>query len=292
MTFVLEREFEREDGLRAHGSKYTKDDRVKRHIKSGGQIILHRLSEDIMTSNVFGVLEKLEPIKWLKPLLSNYFPSPQLLRILSDSNYDRDKIQFHFWHELGRPKRPKGHEEGSTQVDLLVVMPQTVVSFEIKLSAELFPEISTDKEDPMKKRTRVPDPTLRWDQVIRNLERGYVYTKNNYPDKTFLLFILAMEEESKRTPFYSRYKNHPEEIQRQIESGYRWNVADIKYFNDAMYQILSQSLAWMTWTELAEILEEIKFQTTDENSFKDEVTDYIRRKVALYQEVKNKGTSK
>lgn len=61
----------------------------------------------------------------------------------------------------------------------------------------------------MKNRPRVPDLTLRWDQVICNLERGYIYTKDNYPNKMFLLFILAMEEESKRTPFLSRYKGHP-----------------------------------------------------------------------------------
>ena len=292
MTIIIEREFEREGGLRAHGSKNSRDGRVHRHIKSGNQIILHRLSEDILTSNVFGILEKLEPIKWLKSILAQSYNSIQFPEIRLDSNYHGDKIKFFFWHELGRPKRPKGYEEGSTQVDLLMVMPYTVVSFEIKLNSELSPEITTDKEDPMKKRPGVPDPTLRWDQVIRNLERGYVYTKDNYPDKTFLFFILAMEEESMRTSFYSRYKGHPEEIKRQIESGYRWNVEDIpKYFNDVTYQILSQSLAWMTWTELAEILEEIKFQTTVENSFKDEVTDYIHTKVALYEEAKSKGTA-
>ena len=106
MTFILEREFDRKGGLRAHGSKYTKDGRVKRHIKSGRQIILHRLSEDIMTSNVFGILEKLDPKLWLKPLLLKYFYSREFPELISDSNYEIDAIQYHFWCELGKPKRP------------------------------------------------------------------------------------------------------------------------------------------------------------------------------------------
>ena len=290
MTIILEREFEREGGLKAHGRRYSREGKVKRYITSGGRTILHRQSEDILTSNVFGILEKLDPAIWLKPLLTNHFDSHTFPELLSDVNYDREKIKFYFWHELGSPKRPKGHEEGSTQVDLLIEMPESVISFEIKLSAEISPEITSDKKDPMKNRLGVPNPSLRWDQIIRNLERGYIYTRNKFPGKKFLLFILAMEKESEKTPFYSRYKNNPTEVQKQIESGYRWEEADIhQYFSESIYQTLSKSLAWMTWGTFNEILEKVIFQTKVENDFKEEVVNYIRNKINLHNEVKMVG---
>ena len=73
MKIILEREFEREGGLKAHGRRYSREGQVKRHITSGGRMILHRQSEDILTSNVFGILEKLDPVIWIKPLLTNHF---------------------------------------------------------------------------------------------------------------------------------------------------------------------------------------------------------------------------
>lgn len=160
MTFVLEREFERKGGLRAHGSPYDSEGRPRRHIRSGGRIILHRLSEDILTSNVFGVLEKFEPRIWLKPLLAKCFQPDRFSELFDDDNYKRDNVKFLFWHELGRPKRPKGHEEGSTQVDLFVEMLKATISFEVKFQAELSRNITTDIADPERNRSGVPDSCM------------------------------------------------------------------------------------------------------------------------------------
>jgi len=287
MTLVIEREFEREGGLRAHGRAYGPNGSPARYIRSGGEIILHRLSEDILTSNVFGVLEKLEPSLWLKPLLARCFQRDRFLQLFSNENYRRDEIKFLFWHELGRPDRPRGHEEASTQVDLFVVMPKATVSFEVKLGAELSRSITTDLADPKRNRPGVPDPSLWWDQVIRNLERGYVYTVDNYPERSFFLIVLSMDEESPGSPFLSRYKDHSGEIRRQIESGYRWKSAEEmrRYFNDTVYEKLSRQLAWLTWPEVTEILDQTGSQNLVEELFIHEVVEYINRKITIYDEM-------
>jgi len=288
MTFILEREFERKDGLRAHGSPYDSEGRPRRHIRSGGKIILHRLSEDILTSNVFGVLEKLEPRIWLKSLLARCFQPDRFSQLFDGENYRRNDIKFLFWHELGRPNRPRGHEEGSTQVDLFVEMPKATVSFEVKFGAELSRNITTDLADLKRNRPGVSDSSLWWDQVIRNLERGYVHTIDNHPGRTFFFIVLSMEKESPRTPFISRYKDHPEQIRRQIESGYRWkSLKEMRrYFNDAVYEKLSRQLAWLTWSEVNEVLTQTRFQNPAEELFRQEVVEYISRKIRIYNEMK------
>ena len=288
MTFVLEREFERKGGLRAHGSAYDSEGRPRRHIRSGGKIILHRLSEDILTSNVFWVLEKLEPRIWLKSLLVRCFQPDRFPQLFADENYRRKDIKFLFWHELGRPNRPRGHEEGSTQVDLFVEMPKATISFEVKFGAELSRNITTDLADLKRNRPGVSDSSLRWDQVIRNLERGYVHTIDNYPRRVFFFIVLSMEKENPRTPFLSRYKDHPEQIRRQIESGYRWkSLKEMRrYFNDAVYEKLSRQLAWLTWPEVNEVLAQIRFQTPMEELFRQEIVEYISRKIQIYNEMK------
>ena len=285
MTFVLEREFEREGGLRAHSSPYDFEGRPRRHIRSGGKIILHRLSEDILTSNVFGVLEKLEPRIWLKSLLARCFQPERFPELFDDENYKHGNVKFLFWHELGKPQRPKGHEEGSTQVDLFVEMPKAIISFEIKFAAELSRSITTDLTDPTRNRLGVSDSSLWWDQVIRNLERGYVYTIDNHPGRNFFFIVLSMDKESPSTPFLSRYKNHPEQIRRQIESGYRWkNLKNMRrYFNNAVYEKLAGQLGWLTWLEVSKVLTEIRFKNPVEESFRQEVAEYIKRKIEIYE---------
>jgi len=290
MTFVLEREFERKGGLRAHGSPYDSEGRPRRHIRSGGKIILHRLSEDVLTSNVFGVLEKLEPRIWLKSLLARCFEPDRFPQLFDDENYSRNDVKFLFWHELGRPNRPRRHEEGSTQVDLFVEMPKATISFEVKFEAELSRNITTDLTDLKRNRLGVSDSSLWWDQVIRNLERGYVYTIDNHPGRTFFFIILSMEKESSRAPFFSRYKDHPEQIRRQIKSGYRWKSQKEmrRYFSDAVYEKLSRQMAWLTWLEVSEILSQIRFQNLVEERFRQEIVEYIRRKIRICNEMKIK----
>lgn len=287
MTFVLEREFERKSGLRAHGSTHDSKGRPRRHIRSGGEVILHRLSEDILTSNVFGVLEKLEPSVWFKSLLGKCFRPDRFPRLFNDENYGHNDIKFLFWHELGRPRRPRGHEEGSTQVDLFVVMPKATISFEVKFGAELSPDITTDLPDEKRNRPGVPDSSLRWDQVIRNIERGYVYTVDNYPARDFFFIILSMEKESCRFPFFSRYKDRPDRISRQIESGYRWKSQKElrQYFDDTVYEKLSHQIAWLTWLEVSEVLSQIQFQNLVEERFRQEIVEYIGRKIKIHNEM-------
>ena len=98
-----------------------------------------------------------------------------------------------------------------------------------------------------------------------------------------------MEKESLHSPFLSRYKDHPEQIRRQIESGYRWkNLKEMRrYFNDAVYEKLSRQLAWLTWPEMNEVFAETRFKKPVEELFRQEVIEYISRKIRIYNEMKS-----
>jgi len=245
------------------------------------------MSEDILTANVFGMLEKLESGIWLRSLLSECFEPDCFPALFDDENFKPGNIKFLFWHELNRPKRPKGHEEGSTQVDLFIVMPKSTISFEIKLQADLSPCITSDLVDPKRNRLGVPDSSLWWDQVIRNLERGHVHTVDNYPGRLFFFIVLSMEKESSNTAFLSRYKNHPEQICRQIESGYRWkSMKEMRqYFNNKVYNQLSHQIAWLTWSQVSDCLSQIRFRNAVEELFRKEIVEYIDRKTRIHKEM-------
>ena len=167
-------------------------------------------------------------------------------------------------------------------------MPKATVSFEVKFGAELSRNITTDLADLKRNRPGVSDSSLWWDQVIRNLERGYVHTIDNHPGRAFFFIVLSMEKEGPHTPFLSRYKDHPRQIRRQIESGYRWkSLKEMRrYFNDAVYEKLSRQLAWLTWPEVNEVLAQTRFQNPVEELFRQEVVEYISRKIRIYNEMK------
>jgi hypothetical protein len=290
MPIILEKEFERGSGLRAHGSPY-QHGMVKRNIMSGGSPILHRLSEDILTANVFGILKNLDLSIWLKPFLAKFWNLEDYPSLFSHDNFDLYDANFHLWRELGVPERQKGHEEGSTQVDLLIELPKSIISCEIKFRDELSSHITTDIPNDEKERPGVPSE-YQWDQVIRNLERGYVYTKQYYPEKEFFLLILSMGEENEKMAFYSKYKNNPEVIKKQIEYPIRWknHTERDKVFTPESYHQLSKNMAWSTWEDFVEVLEDARFENYVEKRFQYDDSDYIRSKIRLNDEARKKGT--
>jgi len=57
------------------------------------------------------------------------------------------------------------------------------------------------------------------------------------------------------------------------------------YFNDKVYNQLSHQLAWLTWTEVNDILSQIQFQNAVEELFRQETVEYIDRKIQIYKEM-------
>jgi len=286
MTIILEREFEREGGLRAHGSKYT-DGKPSPYIMSGGSSILHRFSEDVLNANVFGILRNLSLERWLRPLLSLKFQPTIHSELHDDRNFiGSNKFDFQFWKELPIPKRPNGHEEGPTQVDLLLNGVTVNISFELKFDATISPCITTDEPDTSCSREGTPQEYW-WDQVIRNIERGHIYTVSRGAGKRFYFSVISMEPPSL---IFTRYVDWTQ-IRRKIVNRYRWiDQADAeKYFDEETCKKLTTQIAWYTWQEIYDELARTRFTSDVEERFKIDVLQYLDSKIKLYQEQRDRS---
>lgn len=277
MTVKLELEFGK---TASRASTKTATITVKDAIKyvwSENLPILHRLSEDILTSNVFGTLEKLDCNVWLKAFLEMIFDFDDVKEVASLKNLQDPDVRFAFWKELPQPgpsDRPRGHEEGPTKVDVFVETPEGNISIQCKLKAQLEKFIDTDRPNADKGSYGVPEAHW-WDEAIRNIERGH---RHSFP-KRFYLVVLSMDDEN---PTFSQYHS-PEKIKKKIESPYRWTYNQKKFYNDQTYAALSKRIAWVEWKTLQDVLDSVQFPDKIQNAFKNELVDYLDSKIELSQ---------
>jgi hypothetical protein len=110
-----------------------------------GVPLVHPTSENVVLGNVFGIIKNLSFDTAL---------NPWLVSVTGDENIASDDWGFSFWE---RQEREPGVPEGSTEVDLVLTSPETLIFVEVKMDAGPSPGPAHD-----------PDRN----QLVRNLDIG------------------------------------------------------------------------------------------------------------------------
>lgn len=118
---------------------------LRDHCRHAGILLVHPASEDVLLSNVFGVVKNLPAAYVLAPWL----------RAVTGLSIAEVGWAVSFWE---KQTRPIGIREGNTIVDLVLDSDATLVFIEVKLDA---PASSGTTNDPYR------------NQLVRNLDIGY-----------------------------------------------------------------------------------------------------------------------
>ena len=265
MTILLELECSK--GLRAHPIK-------DQWIMSGNSRILHVLSEDVITANVFGVLKNLDPKVWFVSFLQNacHFSREQFPSLYELENYSTFSLSL--WQDLDNPP-PR--LEGPTQADVVIELKKATFMIECKGLAALQKRVSTDEPNA--------DPKCWWDQAIRGIVRGYAYSKKRFNKKVFFFIVLSMSEKEKTFKQYENWRRIKEQVERRITKDPKLGDAFPKDSVDSICQKLSRQIRWVKWVDLKEALEKSLFNEEGEfkpqNKFCKDVIEYLELKSRL-----------
>jgi hypothetical protein len=256
------------EGFRAHPLR-------ERWILSGNSKILHVLSEDILTANVFGILKNLDPRVWLVSFLQNAccFSNEDFPHLYQDDNYSEFLICL--WHDLDQPPRQL---EGKTQADVFIVLKSALIMIECKGFAPLQKYVSTDDLKG--------DAGLWWDQAIRNIVRGYIHSKRHFAEKDFFFVVLSMSDKEET---FRQYEDGSR-IKKQVENRIVKDPEIRRFFPnasiDTICQKLSRHIRWVKWTDLKEALEKSSFNEkgdfNPQTRFCKDVVDYLELKIRLW----------
>lgn len=119
---------------------------LREHRSHAGAMLVHPTSEDVVLSNVFGVVKNLAP--WAALML--------WLRAVTGLETRNSEWSIEFWQKQPRPIGPGA--EGSTVVDLVIESSDTLVFVEVKMDA---PASARTTHDPNR------------NQLVRNLDVGF-----------------------------------------------------------------------------------------------------------------------
>lgn len=259
--------------LRAHPIK-------GRYILSGNRPILHIMSEDILTANVFGILKNINPRVWLPPFLGNAcgFTVTEFPRLYEDDDFSTFSVSL--WHELDPPPRKL---EGPTQADVLIELKNAIIIIECKGQAPLQKSVSTDKLNFNNR--------FLWDQAIRNIVRGYTYTRKHFEGKDFFFIVLSM---NKKEEIFGQYEDW-HRIRDQVENRILLDAALREFFPESsineVCMKLSSHIRWSKWSNLGQTLENLAFEDgyfCSQNRFCRDLVEYITMKVELKTRTKSR----
>jgi len=222
-------------------------------------MIVRGTSEDLLTSNVFGILKNLEPNIWLPRLLGEAIKGRDL------SYISFENLSFEFWKRY-RPPINRKLREGVSEVDLTISYKGGIIFIEAKYLAPVSLRTTHDKYR---------------DQVIRYLDLA-AYHYLNYPAgvKEFY-FVLITDTE--RPPWaFARYRQD-----RNIRKG----LTGPGLFGLPMdtANTLSKGLGWISWRQLKMILETTReeFGTEVERRFVDDLILYLNYKIREAGRIRN-----
>jgi hypothetical protein len=264
MTIALELKCG-DSGFRAHPIR-------DRWIFSGNSKILHIGSEDILTSNVFGVLRNLDPKVWLISFLENAckFSRPDFSKLFTDDNFSEYEVLL--WQDLDQPPRKL---EGRTQADVFVILRNTAILIECKGFAPLQRFVSTDDKDG--------DPRIWWDQAIRNIVRGFAFVRRHMSDKEFFFIVLSMSDKEETFQQYEKWDRIRDQIENRILKDSELGKVFPKDLINKICSKLSQQIRWVKWSDLKDVLERCSYN--EEGNFKPQsrfcrdLVDYLNLKI-------------
>lgn len=226
-----------------------------KYIKSGSghsTPIYHIYSEEILVSNVFGILKNID-IKWLIKLFEE--------NGIKLENDDCSNAKFYFFQKVQPPKGMKkingNPSEGPTEVDLIIETKKFLMFLEAKLLAGVG-----------KNTTHSGKLGCERNQIIRNIDVGL---NKSIEDKKDFVFIY-LTDDSSEPPEFKKYHNKPESIRKDIE-GCHSDTPEYRY-EDA-----SKMMIWLNWISLYQLLSKLQNEFSDcKKKFIDDLIKYFNRK--------------
>lgn len=229
--------------------------------KSNCPLIVRGTSEDLLTSNVFGILKNLDPKIWLRRFLGEAIKGKDF------SSHSFENLSFEFWKKY-RPPANRKYREGISEVDVTISYEGRIIFIEAKYLAPLSLRTTHDRHR---------------DQVIRYLDlAAYHYLNSPTGDGEEFYFILITDLDE--VPWIlTRYRSS-----RSILRG----LTDLGFFGSNKNEIgklLSNSVGWLSWGRLREILNanREKFKTNAEKRFVDDLVLYLDYKIREAERIRN-----
>lgn len=183
-------------------------------------MILNETSEDLLTGNVFGLLNYLSPSIWLTPLLRIAFKGRNFNAI------DRCTPKIDFWKKLPAPPTTR-NREGTEEVDIVIRIRRLVILIECKYRSAIQPGHPTNS---------------RRDQIIRYLDAAAFHY---WPTREIYLVLLT--DTSEEPVILSQYRNP-----QRIFEGLTQTDPFVDY--DQLSNTLARNIGWATWQNLSHIL--------------------------------------
>lgn len=216
----------------------------------GCPLIVRQTSEDVLTANVFGLLRRLRPGLWLRPMLNKAFRTGRF----------QSRPMKHLAVEFWKPVPPPSNRldiEGNSEIDVAITFESTVVFTEAKYRSPLSASTS---HDPNR------------DQLIRLLDVAYstARTSDLFPREPFV-FVLGLPRTEPE--LVTRYRN-PNSIAEALAHHRRFPD------HSEMAEYLALHVGYLSWSSLGEVLRTSGRRATSlEAALLVDVARYIDHKV-------------
>lgn len=211
-------------------------------------LIVRTSSEDVLTATVFGILRRLRPSLWLRPLLVRAFGS-------SFRRVPMGDLDVLFWPSVAPPDELAG-SEGATEPDVLLRFGDYAVFIEAKF---LSPLAERTTNDPHR------------DQVVRLIDVAYW---SNMADRLFTTtpFVLVLGLDEDTPELVARYKDS-----RALADALRHHAPRTRR---QIALTMAGRVAYASWTSVADIVEDSTGRAQRmERAFLADVASYLRHRV-------------
>jgi hypothetical protein len=214
-------------------------------------MIVNENSEDLLTSNVFGLLKYLLPAIWLAPLLELIFKGRTFRSI------DRGKIKVEFWKKLPSPPGVEYHE-GIPEIDIVIRIGHLIVLIECKYRSPVQEELTREH---------------RRDQILKYLDCGVYHYWPDSETPCEILFVLLTDMED-GSQILSQYRD-PERIFAGLTQ-----ARPLVDYEDVSKR-LAKNIGHARWGDLLRILEnqDAKRLSSIESMIITDLVDYLRYKL-------------
>ena len=203
-------------------------------------MVVNEASEDLLTSDVFGLLKYLDPLIWLMPLLKCAFKG----RDFSDIEGMDAKIDF--WRKFRAPPGTS-RRESTSEIDIVIEIGSFLILIECKYLSHLQPEGARGKGR---------------DQIIRYLDvAAFNCVKDT--DEMPEIYLILLTDTKTEPPTLIRYRNHD-----QLAAGLTRKRPFFDY--EKISRMLARNIGWVTWADLLNIL---KHRQSDLGQIEDKIVE-------------------
>lgn len=214
-------------------------------------MVINSESEDLLTSNVFGLLKYLSPALWLIPLLECAFKGRTF------QAFGQNSVKIDFWKKLPSPTTAK-YREGTEEIDLVIRIRHLIILIECKFKATV----------------NMGRPgTMGRDQLARYIDAAAF---NYWPDSNARreIFLLLLTDTAMEPEILSHYRN-PEKVFECLTQ----TSPFVDY--EHVSQAFARNIGWVTWKDILKILDRLNVKTVGptEAMITRDVIEYLRYKL-------------